>query len=143
MNLKHPSAALYICVDSNDNDQLQGKVYSQRITAPLSFSNLTQMILLLDHLFDLQKFPQAFQRARTFLPSNAKTSLQIPVAACPEEGIPLEAAQSAVGAIGALTLYVLSRRNATWQGTVDWQDGAQPEDFESALQLIHMIDRRF
>jgi hypothetical protein len=47
----------------------------------------------------------------------------------------------AVGAKGVFVLLVLSRRNTTWQGRVDFPDGAGVREFESELDLLELIDK--
>ena len=40
----------------------------------------------------------------------------------------------------AFVVQILSRENATWQGTVTWLDGKQTRPFRSALELIRLMD---
>ena len=115
-NLSSPSAFLRVCVDQSDGSRISGRVYSQRLTHPMAFSDIGSLVLRLDEVLEKQNFPQAFQRSRTFR----------------EREI-----------LSTFTLYVISRRNASWQGWVDWMDGSPRQQFASALELIRMAEEHF
>ena len=88
-NLNSPSAALRVCVDQSDNGRISGKVYSQRLTRPMAFSDMGSLILRLDEVLEKQNFPQAFQHSRSFREHESN----VPASADPSEGIPLEEVQ--------------------------------------------------
>lgn len=138
-NLTSPSAALRVCVDQSDNGRISGKVYSQRLTRPMAFSDMGSLILRLDEVLEKQNFPQAFQHSRSFREHESN----VPASADPSEGIPLAEVEQASGALSTFTLYVMSRRNASWQGLVDWMDGSPRQQFASALELIRLAEDRF
>ena len=137
VNLTHPSAALRVCVDRAQGGRISGRVFSQRLTEPLSFADVGSLLLQLEEVLDRQNFPQAFQRTRTFAKDRASTA---PAALDPAGGMPAEAVEAAHGETATFALYVLTRRNTTWQGKVDGRDGRPPEDFSSVLELIKLID---
>ena len=138
-NLTSPSAALRVCVDQSDNGRISGKVYSQRLTRPMAFSDMGSLILRLDEVLEKQNFPQAFQHSRSFREHEGN----VPASADPSEGIPLKEVEQASGALATFTLYVMSRRNTSWQGWVDWMDGSPRQQFASALELIRLAEDRF
>lgn len=138
-NLNSPSSFLRVCVDQADGSRISGKVYSQRLTSPMAFSDMGNLILRLDEVLEKQNFPQAFQRSRTFREHEA----HVPAAGDPDEGIPLEEVEKAQGSLATFTLCILSRRNASWQGWVDWMDGSPRQQFASALELIRLAEERF
>jgi hypothetical protein len=140
LNLLAPYAALRICVSHTNEGDIEGMVYSNRLTAPLPYHNLIHLLFQLEQLLDTQNFPQAYQRLRTFLPNK---EFKLPAAASPEAGLPLEEVHSATGEMGGFTLTIFSRRETTWQGSVDWEDGSEPEHFSSEMQLIHSIWARY
>ena len=84
-NLSSPSAFLRVCVDQSDGSRISGRVYSQRLTHPMAFSDIGSLVLRLDEVLEKQNFPQAFQRSRTF----REREIHVPAAGDPEEGIPL------------------------------------------------------
>lgn len=131
-------AALRLCVDTAQAGHLSGRVYGQRLTAPLAFGDLGALLLRLDEVLDWQNFPQAFQRPRSF---SGKTS-GVPAADSPEEGLPSETVNAAQGEITTLCLSITSRRNSSWQGRVDWLDGTAEDTFESALELVGLLEAR-
>ena len=138
-NLNSPSAVLRVCVDRSDNGRISGMVYSQRLTRPMAFSDMGSLILRLDDVLEKQNFPQAFQHSRTFREHES----HVPAAADPSEGIPLDEVEGSAGSLATFTLCVISRRNASWQGWVDWMDGSPRQQFASALELIRMVEERF
>lgn len=138
VNLTDPSVALRVCVDQAEGGRISGRVFSQRLTGPLSFADVGSLLLQLEEVLDRQNFPQAFQRTRTFAKDRASTA---PAAPDLGGGMPAEAVEAARGGTATFALYVITRRNTTWQGKVDWLDGQPPEDFSSVLELIKLIDR--
>lgn len=138
-NLSSPSALLRVCVDRSDGGRISGTVYSQRLTRPMPFSDIGSLILRLDEVLEAQNFPQAFQHSRTFREHES----HVPASTDPSEGIPLEQVNAAAGSLTTFTLCVLSRRNASWQGWVDWLDGSPRQQFASALELIRLAEDRF
>lgn len=136
-NLNDPSAALRLCVDSAEQGRLSGLVYSQRLTEPLPFSDVGSLLLKLDGVLEKQKFPQAFQQARSFTGKED----DVPAASDPSEGMSAEAVAGAAGRLATLCVHVMSRRNASWQGWVDAPDGGRQE-FSSALELVRLIEER-
>lgn len=137
-DLNHPGAALRVCVDHNEGGRLSGLVYSQRLTGPVAFHDVGELLLRLDELLDTQNFPQAYQKARSF--AGGKGS-EIPAATDPEHGMPAQTVAEAHGLAGTFLLQITARKNATWQGRVDWLDGRRDE-FESALELIRLLEER-
>ena len=138
MNLTHPSAALRVCVDRAEDGRISGRVFSQRLTQPMAFSDVGSLLLQLEEVLDRQNFPQAFQRTRSF----AKERAAVPAAPEPALGMSAGEVEAAHGEAATFLLYVLTRRNTTWQGKLDWLDGSPAQNFDSALELIKLTDRR-
>lgn len=137
--LNYETAALRICVDRLEKGCLSGRVLGRRLTREASFSDVGGLLLQIEGVLDAQNSPQAFQKGRTFLAGRS----QSPHAArCLEEGMSAETVQAARGRLATFSLQIITRRNATWQGTVDWLDGTSPQPFSSALELIKEIDSR-
>ena len=132
----HNAAALRVCVDQAEDGRISGRVFSRRLTAPIAFSDIGGLLLQVEAVLDTQSFPQAFQRTRTFAPPKAG---DVPAAPSLEEGMPADEVEAARGAHATFVLYVITRRSTTWQGYVDWLDGARDE-FGSVLELIKLTD---
>ena len=79
--LNYQSAALRVCVDEAGGGKFQGRVVSQRLSAPMVFHDV-DFFTQIDAILNEQKYPQAFQRVRTF---SEKRSLEVPVALSEEE----------------------------------------------------------
>lgn len=134
-------AAFRVCVDRvGENRAISGRVYSRRLTAPITFSDLGELLLRLDEVLEAQGFPQAFQRVRTFGDSRGENSA--PVADDPDDGMTREEVDAAQGGPLTFSLSITSRRNSSWQGLVDWLDGAAAQDFSSALELLKLVQGR-
>lgn len=41
---------------------------------------------------------------------------------------------------GTFVVKILSKQNATWQGSITWVEEQKTQNFRSALELIKMID---
>ena len=133
----HDNSALRICVDSVSDYAVSGRVFSCRLVEPIEFTDLSSLFLRLEKLFDRQKFPLAFQRTRMIV---RDTLLQdaVPAAdACC--GMSEEMVSAQHGAVATFDLRVISRRNATWQGSVHWLDGSARQEFSGSLALLRMI----
>ena len=137
LNLNNSS--LRICVDRTAHRAVGGRVFGCRLAKPLEFDSLSSLALTLERLFDEQDLPQAFQRARTFLREDEPQP-----AGCAEqrEGMSEDEVSAQRGELLTLKVLVRSRRSSTWQGTVDWLDGSEQEEFSGFLKLLQLIDRR-
>ena len=136
----HHNAVLRLCLDRQEEGHPAGRVFSQRLSAPLVFSDIGGLILQLDEILDVQNFPQAFQRTRTFL-SNKGTAPSLAVEA-PGLGLSAQEVAAASGTLFTCDIYVITRRSSSWQGFVDWLDGTERQPYSSALELIRLIDLR-
>ena len=61
-NLNAPSSALRVCVDHAGGGYLSGLVYSQRVTEPIPFTDIGNLLLRLDEGAGGPELPQ-FQRS--------------------------------------------------------------------------------
>ena len=41
---------------------------------------------------------------------------------------------------GTFIVKILDRKNSTWQGTINWVEEQQTQNFRSALELLKLID---
>lgn len=145
MNSKSKSmvAPLRVCVDRMDSEQLTGRVYSQYLTDPVVFRDITDFLMQMEDVFDKLDFPRAFQRKRTF--STTEPEFPAPPAKKQEPAlIYMEAAyvDRMKGEAMTFLVWVATRQNSSWQGWIDWLDGSPKVDFDSALELIRLIDNR-
>ena len=57
-------------------------------------------------------------------------------------GMSREEVEAARGEAATFQLYVITRRNTTWQGFLDWLDGTPRQEYASVLELIKCVDER-
>ena len=136
--INHYEAVLRICVDELGEGGIRGRVVSRRLTEPMPFSDVGHLLLQLEEVFDRHNFPQAFERRRTFGARQEESSL--PLAQTLEQGMDPEEVARAAGQVTTFDLYVITRRNTTWQGFVDWLDGSPRSHYKSVLELLKLID---
>ena len=136
LRLSYQSAALRICVDSIENSCISGRIVSQRLSAPVAFSDVTDFLVQVDALLDVQKYPQAFQRIRSF---TDKELPDVPAVMTTEEMASPDAVEQLSGRLTTFLLYIYSRQNASWQGAVDWLDGSPKQNYDSSLALMKMV----
>ena len=119
-----------------------GNIFMARFTVsgliqPLKFSDVGSLILVMDEILEAQKFPQAFQRPRSFTGNKSECSI---AADCPDNGLSAESVAASHGKLMTFDVLVISRRSSSWQGYIDWLDGGPREDFRSALEIIRAVD---
>lgn len=92
-----------------------------------AFSSLLELILKMDNRLNEEESPQAFSAIRSFCPPRMLWMADQKTSGQREESI------------GSFAVYVMFRRNATWQGTVTWMEGNQSRHFRSVLELVSLI----
>ena len=135
--IDHQNGAIRICVDRLEGNRAGGRVLSQRLTAPMAFSDLGSLLLQLESLLERQNFPQAFQRMRSF----TKETPEYPAGLLPEGAMAAEAVTAARGETATFVLRVLTRQNATWQGVLEWLEGEQRNSFSSDLEFLKLLEQ--
>lgn len=131
------TAALRVCVDSTEGGSFQGRIVGQRISSAINFTDINSFIVQVDTLLDVQRFPQAFQRIRSF---TDKDLPDVPAVQTKEELQDFEEVRSEKGAIATFVLQIYSRKNASWQGHIDWLDGSGRIPFNSTLEFLKLVD---
>ena len=136
--MNHYDAALRVCVDSLEAGSIRGRVVSRRLTAPITFGDLGDLLLQVEEVLNRQNFPQAFERTRSFVKNPDEP---LPVAADLDSGMTKEEVEACRGEAATFSLYVITRRSTTWQGFVEWPDGTRQE-YVSVLELIKLLDHQ-
>ena len=139
VELNLDNSLLRICVDRVVNRAVGGRVYGCRLAEPIEFEDMSSLSFVLGQLFDEQVLPQGFQRSRTFIREEKTKSVGI---TAEQEGMSEEYMSTQYGQIATLEVLVVSRRSSSWQGTVDWLDSGERQEFSSYLELLHLIDER-
>ena len=121
---------LLLCVDSYEQKRLQGRLYHCTLEKPSSFSNLMQLLLLVEQLTAALSYPAPAKQRRLFKNSES-APFEPPV--CDEPG-------DETGRLATFRVRILFQQNASWQGTVSWLEGGCEETFRSALELTMLVD---
>lgn len=132
----HRNTFLRICVDDVEGRRISGRIYSHSLSQPLFFTDMSNLLLQAENILDVQGFPKAFQRKRTF--GNADGTCPVPENSFPP--MPIEEIEQARGKNTTFTLYIHSWLNTTWQGRIEWMSG-ESMDFNSALECIFLVDQ--
>lgn len=122
-----------VSVDSLGNWLFRGQVFHENLDYGLVFENITEMIYLLEDLFDEQGYPMKSVDRRHFnkVPLNTKAQkCQAQDKECPEPG-----KQTAV-----FQLCVKHRYHATWQGDIKNMRDGKTYAFLSLLELIGYLN---
>lgn len=130
------SSVLRICIDSIHNNCISGSISGQRLSSPIYFSDINDFIVQIDALFDIQKFPKAFQKIRSF---TNKRLPSVPATLTTEEMKTQTNSDPLLGKHITFLLNISSRQNASWQGVVDWMDGNENQHFKSTLEFIRLL----
>lgn len=131
--LTHTDTTFQITIESVGKGRVSGRAAGPLFPEPLHFSDLGQLVLSLEDVFDRHNFPQAFQRARRFAPKQDQT---------PEPRHAAAALSDVPEPLKPFTLTVLTRRSSTWQGFVIWEDDSRVP-FISTLALLKLIGRHY
>ena len=115
-----------VCVDSFAQGELRGRFYHPGNPPGVAFQSLTQFLQEMERLLDAISFPDSFQSLRTFAPLSAETEQPQEIHYQP-------------GKLATFSLRILFRQNASWQGTVVWQEGRREQTFRSVLELILLM----
>lgn len=104
-----------ITIQTYHNGILDGYLQHPRLSGREKIQSLSQMILLLNSLLDLED--------------------------CPNPSLPLiPAAYAASGDASVFRIQILFREHYTWQGRLIWQNENLEVVFHSAIELIQLFD---
>lgn len=129
---------LCICVDGAENG-VRYRLYHCYAAEPVCFSEVGELLLRADGIFDETRYPQASTESRTF---GRKQEEKTPRTAA-RERIKLMSENEVTNQRGdkaTFVVHVQYRQNATWQGSVVWAEKNKTQRFRSALELLKLID---
>ena len=119
--------AATVCVDSYEKGNLAGRLFHPYLETGQPFESLTQFLLLMEQILNQMNCPQSFVAVRTFT--------EEPHLRPETEGMEFRRGQAAT-----FVVKILFRQNASWQGSIAWQEGGREESFRSVLELILLMD---
>jgi hypothetical protein len=117
---------IMVYVDSYINDVPVGRIKNAADNEVRSFQSLIQLLMMIERGLNASKFPQAFEKLRTFGAGGGCTAV--------------EDTARTHGENATFAIRILFRQNASWQGSVFWAEGEQEESFRSVLELIFLMD---
>ena len=129
-----------VCVDDNQDRELQGRLYSPRV-GQTSFLSVLPLMTAMERLFDGGNYPQVTHERRRFPKARQTTG--------PEEGeiamdnkdsAPITRMEVKPGEKATFIIQVRYRKNASWQGTIQWVETKTQQNFRSTLELIKLMD---
>lgn len=113
-----------IHVLSYEDKRLEGYLESAFFKGRRYFSNLTQMIFLVEELLDAMIYPSRVTSLCSFTTGTTRRTAQ----------------ENEEKPIASFRLSVLFRQNASWQGNIQWMEDKKVIPFRSVLELIQLID---
>ena len=133
INLSSPNL-VSICVDQSTDGEILGRLYHCYTEKAVPFSNVVQLLICMEELYDAISFPQASTRSRRFVqPRSSAHHCQ-----------KVQDQRSLLAYRGRRATFVTSvryRQNSDWQGDVVWMEKGQRESFLSTLEFLKWINR--
>ena len=117
-----------VCVDSWSISECSGRFASPALGERGLFRDLGRLLMHLEHCLNVYDQPQSFCALRQFGGS--------PVLWPTEEN----GQRIRPGNLATFHIRIRFRRNASWQGTVTWQERHRSMPFRSALELLGLMD---
>ena len=117
-----------VYVDSVSDRIPTGRYHMASDPEPKPFHGFAPLLIGINEMLDRENFPQAFEELRKFhIPSELSKPF-------------LPRANQNSGTLATLSLRILFRQNASWQGSVTWLEGNQEIFFRSVLELLVLMD---
>lgn len=133
INVSAPNL-ISVCVDTSDYGEFSGRLYQCYEEEPWRYKNVVQLLRLMDNLYDIISYPQASTESRSFVKKEKEPLQKL------QKRVPQDEILKQKGKVATFVIYVQYRQNATWQGEVIWSERELKQHFNSALELIKLID---
>jgi len=114
-------------LDSFQDQIPEGRFYHCISGTGGRFRGIMPLLHQLEQVMDQENTPQSFSSSRSFFPQPFWW----------EESSDEPTLRS--GRAGNFVLRILFRQNASWQGTLTWQEEGRTEHFRSVLELLHLL----
>lgn len=133
----YPVNMFRVCIEAIQRD-ISGRIFSPLSSEVINFSDIGELLLTMDKLFDKVGYPQAFQTKRTFADKkesgNAYRGVPSPVR-------DIQSILEQRGTKGTYDIVVMSRRNTSWQGEVYGIDGDNKGEFNGEVELLALLTK--
>ena len=130
-----PANLIRICLDKEDEVNVEGRVYSKLSPEPVFFKSCEEFILETDRIFDRAGYPQAFQDKRRFRGQEACA----PYSAHPRLYLTDEEIGRQRGAVWTRDVIVAARRGNSWQGILLGEDVRREMTFDGEMKLMEYL----
>lgn len=125
---------VHVAIDSFEDRILKGRLYHASWEGGKIFASLSEMIFILEELFNRQAYPIKSLDYRQF-EKKREEQKGLP------EGVGIEVpSESEKGALADFILQVRYRYFATWQGEIERLDKKSSAEFESLLQFMDYLN---
>lgn len=125
-----------LTIYQNENYEYDGYFYNEYDGLHIKFHSLLQLLKELDNLFDRFTFPEVTHEYRKFsTPKDKNERMSKETIMNKNDSVSDESVKNAT-----FLLHVKFRRNASWQGQIQWVDKNVKKTFRSTLELIRLID---
>ncbi|WP_409968083.1 hypothetical protein RFF05_16360 [Bengtsoniella intestinalis] len=117
-------------IHSYENQNFEGVLQNGSQSEKKAFTNLTQMLFMIEAMQDSLAGPAKYMEPRTFTQSQTGQTPDTPPPKPLPKGTPLATFQ----------IQLLFRQNASWQGNVIWVENKVEAQFRSVLELVTLMD---
>lgn len=122
-----------VCIDSYEQKLFCGRAYFEHFEEKKQFSNLMQLLLIIDGSINAIGFPEPYSSYKGFVKVSKGSDRKI---WRPADGEFVDDS----GQLATFAIKVLFQQNASWQGIISWMEGRKEESFRSTYELIMLMD---
>lgn len=130
---------LSVGIDKCENGDFIGRVWEPYDVRPYEFTGINEMIVHMDELYDRWNYPQRALNEHSFLRTHVATE---PVNIFKEKDLAqkIDRLLNLRGRLCTFNIQVKFRQYATWQGVVVWAEENKRGKFQSAMELVRLMD---
>ena len=123
-----------IFTDPTETGDIAGYAYQPAESRAWRFESLVELLMLLDTVFDIHRFPQSTHDLRSMTEGSDRRRREAESKSM--VGLSLLRSRKEPD----FKIKVSFRQQATWQGTLTWVAVNRTAGFDSSLELIRLID---
>lgn len=135
MEQNYTPGMLRVCIDRNNNNEFSGRVYGIAFKDTLLFKDANEFILKIDSAFNEIGLPQAFEEKRSFGEAESYSHFSPKVEAVRKQKDFIDEH----GEVSTYVIFVETRANTSWQGTLLSDDLKPIAAFNSELELLKLF----
>ncbi len=133
-----PGGAVFCVDEARGGGIFRGRIYHGYRGDGLEISSFEALVHALSGLFDELQYPRTSERERGFFARKEKRTGGRPSGK--ERVMSDKELLTKHGDIGTFIIRVQQRQNSTWQGSVTWVDEDRTASFQTALELIKLLE---